>query len=237
MRSCVNHSQKDTSEESSELIISGTLKLGTHVRTSNGELAHGRYAVLLGMTWHVSHNPRINSVQRVVHVGGDEIPASSISHERVPTMQVTNLSFKKFRWLLSTKSRSNNVHVSQAIQANMMKGCNGKRDCNPKLEALLQQFDTVFKNELPEGLPPERAVDYKIVIEDGVKRPHRSLFQLFPGELVACKEYVQDLRKKEKIQTSISPFGTPLFFVKNKGNQLRWVVDYRASNRISKKKQ
>ena len=196
VRSCENHSQKDTSEESGELIISGTLKLGTHVYTSSCVVANGRYGVLLGMPWHVAHNRRIEYVQRVVQVGGGEIPVDSFGDERVSKIQVTNLSVKKFRRLHRTRGKSNDFQVFQAIQVNTIKGYNGKRNCNPKLEALLQQYYAVFKSELPKGLPPERAVDHEIEIEDGAKPPYRSLFQLYPAELVVCKEYILDFLKK-----------------------------------------
>lgn len=39
---------------------------------------------------------------------------------------------------------------------------------------------------------------------------------------------------KEKIRPSRSPYGAPLFFVKQQG-QLRGVIDYRALNRITKR--
>ena len=235
VRSCVNHPQKDTSEESEELIISGTLKLGTHVYTYNWVVASGRYDVLLGMPWHVAHNPRIDYVQRIVQVDGDEIPVDSFADERVSKIQVTNLSVKKFRRLLRTRSKSNDFQLFQAFQVNTINGYNGKSNCNPKLEALLQQYHDVFKTELPKGLLPERAVDHEIEIEDGAKTPHRPLFQLSPAELVACKEYVQDLLKKGKIRPSRSPFRAPLFFVKNQDKRLRGVADYRSLNRITKR--
>ena len=200
VRSCVNHSQKDTSEEFEELIISGTLKLGTHVYTSNWVVANGRYDVLLGMPWHVAHYPRVDCFQRVVQVGGDEISVNSFGDEGVSKIQVTNLSVKKFRRLLRTRSKSNNFQVFQAIQLNTINGYNGKRNCNPKHEALLQQYYAAFKSELPKRLPSERAVDHEIEIEDGAKPPHRPLFQLSPAELVACKEYILHLLKKGKIR-------------------------------------
>ena len=148
---------------------------------------------------------------------------------------MTNLSVKKFRRLLRTKSKSNDFQVFQAIQVNKINGYDGKRNRNPKLDALLQQYHAVFKSELPKGLPPERAVDHEIGIEDGAKLAHRPLFQISPAEMVACKEYILDLQKKGKIRPSRSPFGAPLFFVKNKDKPLRGVVDYRALNRITKR--
>ena len=54
-------------------------------------------------------------------------------------------------------------------------------------------------------------------------------------ELKAAKEYVEDLMKKGKIRTSKSPYGAPLFFVKEKNKPLRGVVDYSRLNRITKR--
>lgn len=80
---------------------------------------------------------------------------------------------------------------------------------------------------------PQRDVDHKIEIDPGATSPHRGIFQLSPAELIATKEYVTELLKKRKLRPSKSPFGAPLFFVKQKG-QLRGVIDYRALNCITK---
>lgn len=58
--------------------------------------------------------------------------------------------------------------------------------------------------------------------------------QLSPAERKAVIEYVEDLLKKGKIRRSKSPYGAPLFLVKEE-DKLRDVVDYGAINRISKK--
>ena len=62
-----------------------------------------------------------------------------------------------------------------------------------------------------------------------------TLFQLSPGELSATKQYVVEMIENEKIRRSKSPYGAPLFFVKEKENELRAVIDYRGLNRITKK--
>jgi Reverse transcriptase (RNA-dependent DNA polymerase) len=66
------------------------------------------------------------------------------------------------------------------------------------------------------------------------KPPHRQLYQLSPAELRAAKEYIVDLLNQGKIRSSKSPYGAPLFFVKDGDKPLRGVVDYRALNRITK---
>ena len=83
-------------------------------------------------------------------------------------------------------------------------------------------------------MPPKRSVDHEIQVGEDSKPPHRPLFQLSPVELEAAKEYVEKLLKSGRIRPSKSPYGAPLFFVKQNG-KLRGVVDYRALNRLTKK--
>ncbi len=88
---------------------------------------------------------------------------------------------------------------------------------------------------MPAGFLPEREIDHEIPIEDGTRPSHRPLYQLSPAELKAAKEYIVDLLEKGKIRPSKSPYGAPLFFVKEKNKPLRGVVDYRALNRVTKR--
>ncbi len=76
---------------------------------------------------------------------------------------------------------------------------------------------------------------YEIETEKEAKPPHRTLYQVSPVELKAMNGYVQNLLKSGKIKPSKSPYGAPLFFVKEKGNKLRGVVDYRALNRMNQR--
>jgi hypothetical protein len=58
-------------------------------------------------------------------------------------------------------------------------------------------------------------VDHSIETEPGAKPPHRPFYQLSPAELHTAKEYVIDMMHKGKIRPSKSPYGAPLFFVKD----------------------
>ena len=191
------------------------------------------------MPWHVAHNPHIDYVKRRVKVDGDEIKLDckkigwNGSDEKPVT--VTNLGVKKFRQLLRKKApeKFQVFHlVARDLPAELKKVTVGKQDS--RLDALLTKYESVFRSELPGGLPPERGVEHTIEVEKGSKPPHRPLYQLSPAELKACKEYVEDLLKKGKIRRSRSPYDAPLFFVKE-DDKLRGVVDYRALNRITKK--
>ena len=67
----VKHSQDGNTEEASELVLNGTLKLGSHEYTSNWLVGSSRCDVLLGMPWQVANNPEIDYTNRVVKIGSD----------------------------------------------------------------------------------------------------------------------------------------------------------------------
>ena len=235
-KTVVNHSREGSGEESSEVVLNGTLKFASHTYTSNWVVAECRYDALLGMPWHVANNPRIDYVNRVVQVREEEISVERkrpfVGQKRVT---VSNMSVKGFRKLM--KKPPPNVQVFQVVLSKseddeLQKVKLMKQDS--RIDLLLKKYNSVFRSELPDGLPPERAVEHEIDVEDGSKPPHRSLYQLSPAELEAAKEYIEDLLKKGKIRRSKSPYGAPLFFVKEP-DKLRGVVDYRALNRITKK--
>ena len=234
-RVIVQHSRDGSEEESSYMVINGTLKIGSHAYTSNWIVAECRYDVLLGMPWHVASNPLIDYERRIVRVDDDELPFDPFVKEHGPRVRVSNLGVKKFRKMLR-KGKPEGFQVFQVVVRevpdDLRKVKKGKQDS--KVDELLMKYECVFKDELPAGLPPKRSVEHTIEIEDGAKPPHRSLYQLSPAELAAAKDYVEDLLKKGKIRRSKSPYGAPLFFVKEP-DKLRGVVDYRALNRITKR--
>lgn len=108
-------------------------------------------------------------------------------------------------------------------------------ESDPELRSLLTEFQEVFQEDLPHGLPPKREVDHEIEILPNSSPPHRPLYQLSPAELVAAREHVDNLLRSGKIRPSKSPYGSPIFFVKEPGQALRGVVDYRGLNRITKR--
>ncbi len=231
----VSHSQKGSVENSSQAIIGATLQIGKHSYKSNWLVANCRYDVLLGMPWHVAHNPKIDYEKRIVKVGENEL-STEVSNEN--EFKVLNLSVKKFRCMVKRKLPKINVfRLVPKNQSVTRKRLGEKfRDCsNPGLKEILIEYDTVFAEELPSGLPPVRTVDHEIETDKNAKPPHRPLYQLSPIELNAMKKYVQELLDKGKIRPSKSPYGAPLFFVKEKNKPLRGVVDYRGLNRITKR--
>lgn len=233
----VRHSRDGWTEVSSKIVLNGTLTIGAHTYTSNWVVMNTRYDVLLGMPWHVANNPEVDYPNRIVKVN-EEILNLSDDPEKTNVNEtsttITNLSVKKFRRMLR-KSKSPVLEVYQVMLNEVDEIRKVKKPANDKkLEKLLNRYGSVFRSELPDGLPPKRLVEHCIDTVEGSKPPHRPLYQLSPAELRAVKQYVESLLKSGKIRRSRSPYGAPLFFVKE-NDKLRGVVDYRALNRITKR--
>ena len=233
----VMHSNSNSVEKASKILIGATLTIGGHIYKSNWLVANCRYDVLLGMPWHVSSNPKMDYENRELFVGNKRLNIQS--QKRDEMIAVLNLSVKKFRRTL--RKKSNKVQIYQLVSKEAL-NFNAQKEKyalmgeeNQNLKDILQRYKSVFRDDLPLGLPPEREIEHEIVTENGAKPPHRPLYQLSPTELKAMKDYVQDLLNSGKIRPSKSPYGAPLFFVKEKDKPLRGVVDYRALNRITKK--
>lgn len=229
----IHHSNKKIVEKAEEVIVGAEIGIGSHTYRSNWIVADCRYDILLGMPWNVDCRPSVDYKSKTIKIGNNTLPTYA---ERNRSVKVCNMGVKKFRSLLRKKKNSDDFMVLRLRQINNVGIEKLKEQTiqeDPDVKALKEEFNTVFRNDLPHGLPPKRDVDHKIEVQPDSSPPHRGIFQLSPAELLATKEYVTDLLKKGKIRPSKSPYGAPLFFVKQKG-QLRGVIDYRALNRITK---
>ena len=230
----VTHSNKNNTEISNEIVVNGLIQCGSHRYRSNFAVANCRYDVLLGMPWHIDVQPRIDYGIPEVEVADKFLPLERNQCSRV---SISNIGVKKFRSLLRKKGHQEDFEVFGLIEddSNRLskRGTNGRQQRN-RLDALLVKHKSIFREELPDGLPPERSIDHGIELEPHHRPPKHPLYQLSLAELVAVKEYVINLLKKGKIRRSRSPYGASLFFVKHKG-KLRAVVDYRALKRLTKR--
>ena len=103
------------------------------------------------------------------------------------------------------------------------------------------EFLAAFDRADAEKLPPLRGAgtDHSIELEkvDGKdpKIPWGPLYSMSRDELLVLRRTLTNLLDKQFIRVSNSPAAAPVLFVRKPGGGLRFCVDYRALNRISRK--
>ncbi|KAI0993328.1 hypothetical protein K3495_g14856, partial [Podosphaera aphanis] len=104
-----------------------------------------------------------------------------------------------------------------------------------KLPSRYKKFANLFKKELIDKLPPHRpGSNHEIKLESNKEIPWGPLYGMSRDELLVLRKTLTDLLDKGYIRASSSPAGAPVLFVKKPGGGLRFCVDYRALNSISK---
>jgi hypothetical protein len=101
---------------------------------------------------------------------------------------------------------------------------------DPELQQVLQEYRDIFRETLPDGLPPQRSIDHDI--DTGQEKPaNRSAYPLSVAQLQEQTKQVEELLKRDLIRESTSPWGAPVLFAKKpKTGEWRMCIDYRALN-------
>ena len=97
---------------------------------------------------------------------------------------------------------------------------------------VVREFLDVFPDDIA-SLPPDIEVEFTIDLISGTEPVSIPLYRMAPVELRELKAQLEELLSKGFIRPSISPWGAPVLFVKNKDGSLRLCIDYRQLNRVT----
>jgi hypothetical protein len=84
---------------------------------------------------------------------------------------------------------------------------------------VIREFLDVFSDDLP-GMPPERAIEFKIELQPGTTPIAKAPYKMSPVEIKELKVQLQGLLDKGYIHPSTSPWGCSVLFVENKDKEL-----------------
>ncbi|XP_065871915.1 uncharacterized protein [Euphorbia lathyris] len=101
--------------------------------------------------------------------------------------------------------------------------------------SLLQEYQDVMPEELPEGLPPIRGIEHQIDLVPGAVIPNRPAYRCNPEETKELQRQVEELLAKGYVRESMSPCAVPVLLVPKKDRSWRMCVDCRAVNNITVK--
>jgi hypothetical protein len=97
---------------------------------------------------------------------------------------------------------------------------------------VVNEFPDVFPEKLL-GMPPDRDIEFVIVLKPGTASIYKTPFSMTTPELAELKEHIRELLEKGFTRPSSSPWGAPVIFVSKKDGTQRLCVDYRALNEVT----
>jgi RNase H-like domain found in reverse transcriptase/Reverse transcriptase (RNA-dependent DNA polymerase)/Integrase zinc binding domain/Integrase core domain/Chromo (CHRromatin Organisation MOdifier) domain len=98
-----------------------------------------------------------------------------------------------------------------------------------------RDYEDVFSKAASDELAPHRPIDHKIVLEEAPDVGFCPLYKLSLEELEAMKKYLAENLQKGFIIPSQSPYASPILFARKGDGGLRFCVDYRKLNALTKK--
>jgi hypothetical protein len=99
-----------------------------------------------------------------------------------------------------------------------------------EIQDLLLQFANVFATQV--SYPPPRAWKHTIPLVLGASPFFIRPYRYAPGLKDEIEKQVQDMLSAGLIQSSTSPFSSPVLLAKKKDNTFQFCVDYRQLNAI-----
>lgn len=93
----------------------------------------------------------------------------------------------------------------------------------------------MFSKKASDKLPEPQLYDQKIELEKPNDLSYHPLYKMSLEELEAAREYIMDNLHKGFIEPSKAPFASPIIMAEKPGGGLRFCVDYRKLNQLTKK--
>jgi hypothetical protein len=187
-------------------------------------LALGSYDCIIGMDW-LDQNHAIldyhNKAFTCLNEEGNQrivqgIPRA-VTVQEISIMQL-NKCYRKGYQIFS-------AHMEEAPK---------EKVTNLEDHAVRKEFEDVFTEIL--GLPPKRDINFSINSMSGETPVSKNPYRMSTQELEELQMKLEELLEKGYICPSVSPWGTPVLFVRKKDGTLRLCIKFRQLNKVTIKK-
>ncbi|CAI7878626.1 unnamed protein product [Closterium sp. NIES-53] len=157
--------------------------------------------LILGRDFMKKFNPEINWVTRTTSIYNQDrrVPLPSWSN----TGDIPEETLARFE-----KDVKRTMAGFVALVTNEDEGERKMLELPPTIQKLLEEFEDVLPDDLPDQLPPYRTHQHEIIEEPGSKPTFRAPYRLSPTELADMKKQIEYLLDKGLIRPSTSPYAT-----------------------------
>jgi len=209
------------------------------------------YDVILGLTWFQDQAVQMDPSRNTLTFEQTGITVMNELRTKGPTINCIQVSAISFGRLVQSRRRAKDfpsparemASVFSASMADIDKALRVKTPTDPrtKLPEQYHEFLAAFDRAEADKLPPIRGrkVDHQIALEqvDGkeAEAPWGPLYSMSREELLVLRKTLTELLDKQFIRVSNSPASAPVLFVRKPGGGLRFCVDYRGLNKITRK--
>ena len=151
---------------------------------------------------------------------------------------------KKFEKKVSFYAKESDVRVSYFEKQPCFvlvykEACLNTNDLNPSLpsvvDSLFQEFQDVFLEDVPSGLPPIKGTEHKVDFIPGETIPNCLAYRCNLDETKELQRQVEELMAKGHVQKILSPCVVPVLLVPKNDGSWRMCIDSRFVNNITVK--
>jgi hypothetical protein len=157
------------------------------------------------------------------------------SKEKLSKMNIAMIKTSTFNIMSKTK----NVNLFFVILKDVKKHFEKHNKSNIVIKNVLSteyhEFLDVFDKKTFNILISHRFYDHKIVLKKNVVLEYTFLYKMFEEKLKIIKKYLENNLKKRFIATNRSSFVSLVMFMKKTNESLKFCVDYKKLNQLTKK--
>jgi hypothetical protein len=191
------------------------------------------YDIILGADWLEEQGPMwIDWKSKIMkfQAGGKKVTLTGVKDN---TSICPLVSETKLKGLLRKNVVSHWVELSVISDVEQPHPRAGSGNIPKAVQDLLEEFHFLF--DVPQSLPPRRAVDHQIVLIPGAQSINVRPYRYSPLWKSEIEKQVKEMLQAGVIRMISSPFASLVLLVKKKDGSWPFCVDYRALNSITVK--
>ncbi|QGA19827.1 hypothetical protein EYB26_007522 [Talaromyces marneffei] len=235
------HYQMDADRRDKAFKITATAELEQIIPTTYSSSYYSRYKCELHQitkelskavqdpSLYIDHGPVTKKIKQVRF------------REKYPEMDIALIRASRF--LRNTKDRKTETFITslseieKAIEDKRAedRSVQEEREIKEQLPEQYHEFVDVFSKIKSDELPERKEYDHRIELEKEVELGYCPLYRITAEELQAAKDYIVENLDKGFIVPSNAPYASPILMAKKPGGGLRFCVDYRRLNSLTRK--